>query len=87
MFLTLCPLSDLMGFSILSQDIQSPLLKLPALKQIYHLACPASPTQYQKDPIGTLGTCYKGTENLLQYATQNHVRILLSSTSGKHTRS
>ena len=28
------------------------------IDRIYHLACPASPIHYQKDPIQTMDTCY-----------------------------
>ncbi|KAF7589961.1 UDP-glucuronic acid decarboxylase 1 [Aspergillus hancockii] len=42
---------------------------------------PASPIQYQKDPIVTLNTAYLGTRNLLDLALEYNCRILLSSTS------
>lgn len=51
--------------------------------QIYHLACPASPKWYQKDPVHTLKTCYVGTENLLKAAGRCGARILVASTSGE----
>lgn len=36
---------------------------------IYHLACPASPIHYQKDPVKTLETAFIGTCNVLKIAT------------------
>jgi len=49
--------------------------------KIYHLACPASPKDYQKDPIFTLDTNYIGTKNLLELSRKCNSKILLTSTS------
>jgi UDP-glucuronate decarboxylase len=49
--------------------------------QIYHLACPASPKHYQRDPIFTLDTNYLGSRNVLELAKKNNARVLLASTS------
>lgn len=49
--------------------------------EIYHLACPASPVFYQKDPIYTFKTNIYGAFNLLENATKYKSKILLSSTS------
>ena len=49
--------------------------------QIYHLACPASPRDYQSDPIKTLRTSFLGTRNMLEYAKKVGARILFTSTS------
>ncbi len=51
------------------------------IDQIYHLACPASPPKYQKDPFFTLDTCYLGTKSVLQFAKQEKARVLFASTS------
>lgn len=64
-----------------SRDIQTPLEDLQ-IDQIYNLACPASPIQYQKDPVSTLRTCFIGTQNLLDLAVARNIRILHTSTSG-----
>lgn len=45
-----------------------------------NFACPASPVAYQKDPIATLDTCYKGTMNAMQFAKVG-ARVLHASTS------
>ncbi|KAE8327394.1 hypothetical protein BDV39DRAFT_215090 [Aspergillus sergii] len=68
-------------FTLVRHDVRAPLPELPIVDQIYHLACPASPIQYQKDHIGTLDTCYRGTKSLLEFATQRKIRILFTSTS------
>ena len=49
--------------------------------EIYHLACPASPSYYQKDPIFTARTCFTGSLNMLELAKANNARILFTSTS------
>ena len=43
--------------------------------QIYNLACPASPVQYQNNPISTLKTNVMGAYNLLELAVKNEARI------------
>lgn len=55
--------------------------KLRNVKQIYHLACPASPPRYQKDPMFTMETNYVGTKNMLDLAVNNKCPILFTSTS------
>jgi UDP-glucuronate decarboxylase len=47
---------------------------------IINLACPASPPDYQKDPIHTLDTCYIGTKNLLDMMNKKTI-FLQASTS------
>ena len=49
--------------------------------QIYHLACPASPIFYQRDPVQTTKTCVHGSINMLGLAKRLGARILLASTS------
>ncbi|KAG5461041.1 MAG: hypothetical protein BJ554DRAFT_6835 [Olpidium bornovanus] len=51
-------------------------------RQIYHLACPASPPHYQYNPIKTVKTNVMGTINMLGLAKRTKARFLLSSTSG-----
>lgn len=51
------------------------------IDEIYHLACPASPPHYQKNPIKTMKTNILGTLNMLELAKKNKAKILLSSTS------
>ena len=49
--------------------------------QIYNLACPASPIQYQLDGVRTLHTSYMGAFNALNLARKYNARILHTSTS------
>ena len=49
--------------------------------RIWHLACPASPLHYQKDPIETARTNFLGTYNMLELARKNKSKILFASTS------
>jgi UDP-glucuronate decarboxylase len=49
--------------------------------RIFHLACAASPVQYQRFPVRTLKTAVVGTMNMLELAQQTGARLLLSSTS------
>ena len=49
--------------------------------EIYNLACPASPTHYQKDPIKTCKTSIYGSINMLEMALTSGAKILQASTS------
>lgn len=49
--------------------------------QIYHMACPASPVHYQRNPARTIRTCVEGTLNALSLAREVGARILIASTS------
>ena len=51
------------------------------VEQIFHLACPASPVHYQRNPVRTLKTAVIGTMNMLELAQQTGARVLLTSTS------
>ena len=49
--------------------------------EIYHLACPASPIHYQRNPVRTIRTCVQGTLNVLDLAREVRARIMIASTS------
>ena len=51
------------------------------IKRIFNLACPASPVNYQKDPLFTLRTCFEGSLNLLNIAKDYEIPIFQASTS------
>jgi UDP-glucuronate decarboxylase len=73
---------DLIGeprFELIRHDVTFPLYV--EVDQIYHLACPASPVFYQRDPVQTTKTCVHGSINMLGLAKRLGARILLSSTS------
>jgi len=57
------------------------MLFIPRCDEIYHLACPASPPEYQRDPIKTLETNFIGTSNILKLAVNNKSKVLFTSTS------
>lgn len=71
------------GFSFVEADVAdaSAFEGLPAVSQIYNLACPASPPFYQADPIGTLKTSVLGAVNVLELARRTGARVLQTSTS------
>ena len=74
--------SDLLGdgnFELLRHDITFPLYV--EVDEIYHLACPASPIFYQRDPVQTTKTSVVGSINTLGLAKRTKAKILLSSTS------
>lgn len=64
---------------LLEHDINNPLDI--DCDQIYNLACPASPIQYQKNPILTMKTNVLGSLNMLELAKSKKARILQASTS------
>jgi UDP-glucuronate decarboxylase len=73
---------DLLGeprFELMRHDVTFPLYV--EVDQIYHLACPASPVFYQRDPVQTTKTCVHGSINMLGLAKRLHAPILLASTS------
>jgi UDP-glucuronate decarboxylase len=49
--------------------------------EIFHLACPASPIHYQRNPVRTIRTAVEGTLNTLDVAREAKARILIASTS------
>lgn len=69
------------NFVFINHDIIHPIKIKDNIDEIYHLACPASPSKYQIDPIYTLKTNFIGTMNLLELAKEKKSKILLSSTS------
>ena len=53
-------------FELMRHDVTFPLYV--EVDQIYHLACPASPVFYQRDPVQTTKTCVHGSINMLGLA-------------------
>jgi UDP-glucuronate decarboxylase len=66
-------------FELLRHDVTLPLHV--EVDEIYHLACPASPVHYQKDPVRTMKTCFYGAVNALDLAVRTGAKVLFSSTS------
>ena len=67
------------GFQALEHDVTVPFQV--ETEKIFNLACPASPVQYQKDPVNTLKTNVYGAVNALELARKTGARILQASTS------
>ena len=49
--------------------------------QIFHLACPASPIHYQRNPVRTIRTCVQGTLHALECAREVGATLFIASTS------
>ena len=75
-------ISHLLGvteFEFLNRDVVDPIdIKVDL---IYNLACPASPPQYQRDPVNTTRTSVLGAMNMLELAKRYDIPILQASTS------
>jgi UDP-glucuronate decarboxylase len=74
--------SDLLDnprFELLRHDVTFPLYV--EVDEIFHLACPASPIFYQRDPVQTTKTSVMGSINMLGLAKRTKAKILLTSTS------
>lgn len=66
-------------FEVIRHDVTFPLYV--EVDEIYHLACPASPIHYQRDPVQTTKTAVHGSINMLGLAKRTGAKILLTSTS------
>ena len=66
-------------FELLRHDVTQPLTI--EVDEIYHLACPASPIHYQRNPVRTIRTAVHGTLNMLDMAREVAAKILIASTS------
>lgn len=67
------------NFEFINADVIHPLHL--DVDEIYNLACPASPIQYQYDPIMTTKTSFMGALNVLELAKKNKAKVLQASTS------
>ncbi|HHO52090.1 MAG TPA: SDR family oxidoreductase [Deltaproteobacteria bacterium] len=75
-------LSDLLDhprLTFLEHDVLEPY-DLPC-DRIYNLACPASPRDYQHDPVRTTLTSVLGSHHALELAQRTGARLLQASTS------
>lgn len=72
-------LTDHENFYFLHQDVLDPINL--AVDEIFHLACPASPPQYQKNPINTAKISFIGTLNMLELAHTHRAKMFFASTS------
>ena len=67
------------NFEVIRHDITFPLYV--EVDEIYNLACPASPVDYQIDPVQTTKTSVHGAINMLGLAKRLKIKILQASTS------
>ena len=72
-------LMDNNNFEIIRHDIEFPIYI--EVDEIYNLACPASPTHYQYNPIHTNKTSVLGAINMLGLAKRSNAKIMQASTS------
>ncbi len=66
-------------FELIRHDVTFPLYV--EVDEIYNLACPASPVNYQFDPVQTLKTSVHGAINMLGLAKRVKAKIFQASTS------
>ena len=69
-------------FKFIFHDVINPFVFNEKIDEIYNLACPASPCNYQGEKaISTTLTCVYGARNMLELAKKNNAKILQASTS------
>ena len=66
-------------FELISHDVVEPISL--DVDRVWHLACPASPSHYQSNPINTARISFLGTLNMLELAQRAGARLLLASSS------
>jgi UDP-glucuronate decarboxylase len=66
-------------FELIRHDVTTPILV--ETDEIYNLACPASPVQYQYNGIKTIKTSVMGAINVLGLAKRTKSKVLQASTS------
>lgn len=66
-------------FEVIRHDVINPIYL--EVDEVYNLACPASPIQYQLNAIKTVKTSVMGTINMLGLAKRVKAKILQASTS------
>jgi len=66
-------------FDLLRADVND--AGIIEVDEVYHLACPASPVHYQRNPARTIKTCVLGTLKMLELCREVGAKMLLSSTS------
>jgi dTDP-glucose 4,6-dehydratase len=62
-------------------DVTDPIEVPGNVDLVLHLACPASPVDYLRMPVGTLRTGAFGTLHSLEFAVRRDARIVIASTS------
>ena len=72
-------LRDNRDFELMRHDVTFPLYV--EVDGIFNLACPASPVQYQRNPVQTFKTSVHGAINILGLAKRTGARFFQASTS------
>lgn len=72
-------LSNNKNFEFVEHDVREPIMAKVDL--ILNFACPASPVQYQADPVRTIETNFLGIINMLHLSHKTGARLLQASTS------
>jgi len=73
------PLLNHPKYSFIEHDVRIPYQA--KVDVILNFACPASPVDYQKDPVRTIETNFLGMINLLHLANETGAKIIQASTS------
>lgn len=73
-------LMDHPRFALIEADVCDPMMALD-YKEIWNLACPASPPRYQADPVHTMLTSVLGVKNCLDLGRKTGARVFHASTS------
>jgi len=68
------------NFTFIEGDITQTIPDVE-VDEIYNLACPASPKDYQSNPIETIKTNVVGMYNILEFAKKKNAKVLQASTS------
>jgi dTDP-glucose 4,6-dehydratase len=69
------------GFEFFEADVTRPVEVSGQLEEVYHLASPASPSDFERRAIEILDVGSAGTRNVLEIARESGARFLLASTS------
>jgi UDP-glucuronate decarboxylase len=81
----LAHIRDQARFALVEHDVVAPFPRVGPMAgrfdRIFHLACPASPPAYQRDPIYTTKISFLGTLHALERAQADGARLLQASTS------
>ena len=67
------------NFTLIEHDIINPINL--EVDRIWHLACPASPQYYLKNPLETSKSNFLGTLNMLNLAKELNIKIFFASSS------
>ncbi len=69
------------NFSFINKDVSGKFTVKGDVRQVYNLASPASPVDYQEKPLETLAAGSDGVKNLLELAEEKNAAYLFASTS------